>query len=137
MVARVARAQLHAQYSWTCRDVWPGKNSWYWMAREQAWPPAEHSPSDPAPFVTTQADMVPSVASGGNVIAQDEAELDAAVFRLVGPRRGRVEAVCHVLALLGVRLREGVGLGRAEVLDVLLRRHDFRLPDFPGVIYNA
>ena len=67
MVARVARAQLHAQYSWTCRDVWPGKNSWYWMAREQAWPPAEHSPSDPAPFVTTQADIVPSVASGGNV----------------------------------------------------------------------
>ena len=61
MVARVARAQLHAQYSWTCRDVWPGKNSWYWMAREQAWPPAEHSPSDPAPFVTTQADIVPSV----------------------------------------------------------------------------
>ena len=67
MVALVARAQLHAQCSWTCRDVWPGKNSWYWMAREQAWPPAEHSPSDPAPFVTTQADIVPSVASGGNV----------------------------------------------------------------------
>ena len=67
MVARVARAQLHAQYSWMCHGVWPGKNSWYWMAREQAWPPAEHSPSDPAPFVTTQADIVPSVASGGNV----------------------------------------------------------------------
>ena len=37
------------------------------MAREQAWPPTEHSSSDPAPFVTTQADIVPSVASGGNV----------------------------------------------------------------------
>ena len=67
MVARVGRAQLHAQYSWMCHGVWPGKNSWYWMAREQAWPPTEHSSSDPAPFVTTQADIVPSVASGGNV----------------------------------------------------------------------
>ena len=43
MVARVGRAQLHAQYSWMCHGVWSGKNSWYWMAREQAWPPTEHS----------------------------------------------------------------------------------------------
>ena len=37
------------------------------MAREQAWPPTEHSSSDPAPVVATHADIVPSVAPGGNV----------------------------------------------------------------------
>ena len=50
-----------------CHGVWSGKNSWYWMAREQAWPPTEHSSSDPAPVVATHADIVPSVAPGGNV----------------------------------------------------------------------
>ena len=39
MVARAGRAQLHSQYSWRCHGVWSGENSWYWMAREQAWPP--------------------------------------------------------------------------------------------------
>ena len=40
---RAGRAQLHSQYSWRCHGVWSGENSWYWMAREQAWPPTEHT----------------------------------------------------------------------------------------------
>jgi hypothetical protein len=66
---RAGRAQLHSQYSWRCHGVWSGENSWYWMAREQAWPPTEHPspPACPSPFVTTHSDNVPSVAPEGNV----------------------------------------------------------------------
>ena len=62
---RAGRAQLHSQYSWRCHGVWPGRNSWYWMAREQAWSPTEHpSPAPcPSPFVTTHSDNVPSVVN--------------------------------------------------------------------------
>ena len=143
MVARVGRAQLHAQYSWMCIGVSTQVQS---LAGSSvlcqssscagiASMACRGSSVDGVPGVEVQTDAESDVLARRlfRRLAQDEAELDAAIVGLVRPGRGRVEAVRHVLVLLRIRLREGVGLGRAEVLDVLLRRHDFRGDDLAVV----